>query len=297
VLAGIVLVASGFSYFVVRDVSSIGGSHAIASANGVGGNDNNTLIPIDIPAGGKSVGSTSLPTRPGDRPGRGPIRLARPSVARGNIRIPLCEGEERFPVSITVRPFARSSGRWLLGGSLLLGTAVTVAACSSSSTSSPGAGSSPSSAPASSSAGASASAFTISAKSVPGVGTVLVNGQGRTLYLLSSEKGGKITCTDANGCTKYWPDTELPKGMTAAKAGSGIQASLLGTVKSADGNLYVTYNGWPLYTYIGDSGPGAANGEGIVSFGGTWDAVTTSGGPAMKQAASSPSSGGGGAGY
>jgi predicted lipoprotein with Yx(FWY)xxD motif len=134
---------------------------------------------------------------------------------------------------------------------------------------------------------------TISAKSVPGVGTVLVNGQGRTLYLLNSEKGGKITCTDANGCTKIWPDTELPKGMTAATAGSGVQASLLGTVKS-DGALYVTYNGWPLYTFSGDSGSGAAHGQGITSFGGTWYALTSSGNAATGQAASSPSSGGGG---
>jgi predicted lipoprotein with Yx(FWY)xxD motif len=199
-------------------------------------------------------------------------------------------------VSITVRPFARAPGRRLLGGSLLAGVAITVAACgASSSTTGSGSGSSPSSGSASSApAGASTSAVTISAKSVPGVGTVLVNGQGRTLYLLNSEKGGKITCTDANGCTKIWPDTELPKGMTAAKAGSGVQASLLGTVKSDSGALYVTYNGWPLYTFSGDSGSGAAHGQGITSFGGTWYALTSSGNAASGQAASSPSSGGGG---
>ena len=199
-------------------------------------------------------------------------------------------------MSITVRPFARSPGRRLLGGSLLAGAAITVAACgASSSTTGSGSGSSPSSGSASSApAGASTSAVTISAKSVPGVGTVLVNGQGRTLYLLNSEKGGKITCTDANGCTKIWPDTELPKGMTAAKAGSGVQASLLATVKGDSGALYVTYNGWPLYTFSGDSGSGAAHGQGITSFGGTWYALTSSGNAASGQAASSPSSGGGG---
>ncbi len=201
-------------------------------------------------------------------------------------------------MSITVRPLARSSGRRLLGGSLLLGAAITVAACGASS-STTGSGSSPSSGSASSApAGASTSAVTISAQSVPGVGTVLVNGQGRTLYLLNSEKGGKITCTDANGCTKIWPDTELPKGMTAAKAGSGVQASLLGTVKGDNGALYVTYHGWPLYTFSGDSGSGAAHGQGITSFGGTWYALTSSGNAATGQAASSPSSGsGGGYGY
>lgn len=202
-------------------------------------------------------------------------------------------------MSINVRPLARSSGRRLLGGSLLLGAAITVAACgTSSSTTASGSSSGPSSGPASSApAGTSTSAVTISAKSVPGVGTVLVNGQGRTLYLLNSEKGGKITCTDANGCTKIWPDTELPKGTKAATAGSGIQPSLLGTVKGDSGALYVTYNGWPLYTFSGDSGPGAVHGQGITSFGGTWYALTTSGNAATGQAASSPSSGGGGNGY
>src|SRR5277367_5055004 len=80
---------------------------------------------------------------------------------------------------------------WLLAGGLALGTAVTVAACGSSS-SGTAAGSPATSAPAGSSPAAAA---TISTKSVPRVGTVLVNGQGRTLYMLTSEKGGKNTCT------------------------------------------------------------------------------------------------------
>ena len=114
----------------------------------------------------------------------------------------------------------------------------------------------------------SSAGVTISAADVPGMGTVLVNGEGRTLYLLSTEAGGKLTCTDDNGCTKVWPDTELPADVTQATAGSGIQASLLGTVKSADGNLYVTYGGFPVYEFSGDSGPGTVNGQGITSFGG-----------------------------
>jgi predicted lipoprotein with Yx(FWY)xxD motif len=118
---------------------------------------------------------------------------------------------------------------------------------------------------------------TISTADVSGIGTVLVNGEGRTLYLLSSEAGGKLTCTDDNGCTKVWPDTELPSGVTQATAGSGVQASLLGTVKSADGNLYVTYGGYPVYEFSGDKGPGTVNGQGITSFGGTWSAMTPAG--------------------
>jgi predicted lipoprotein with Yx(FWY)xxD motif len=177
---------------------------------------------------------------------------------------------------------------WLLAGGLALGTAVTVAACGSSSSGT--AGSPSSSAPAGASSAASA---TISAKSVPGVGAVLVNGQGQTLYMLTSEKGGKITCTQANGCTQAWPETVLTDGATTAKAGGGVQSSLLGTVKDAGGNLEVTYNHWPLYTFSGDSGPGAAKGQGLTSFGGTWYVLNRSGNPVTSRPSAHASPGGG----
>ncbi|HEX9355522.1 MAG TPA: hypothetical protein VF933_17110 [Streptosporangiaceae bacterium] len=172
---------------------------------------------------------------------------------------------------------------------LALGTAATVAACGSSS-SGTAAGSPSSSAPAAASSAASA---TISAKSVPGVGTVLVNGQGQTLYMLTSEKGGKITCTQANGCTQAWPETLLANGTTTAKAGGGVQSSLLGTVKDASGNLEVTYNHWRLYTFSGDSGPGVAKGQGLASFGGTWYVLNGSGKPVTRSPSGKTSSGGG----
>ena len=178
---------------------------------------------------------------------------------------------------------------WLLAGGLALGTAATVAACGSSS-SSTAAGSPGSSAPAGASSAASA---TISAKSVPGVGTVLVNGQGQTLYMLTSEQGGKITCTQANGCIQAWPETLLTNGATTAKAGSGVQAPLLGTVKDASGNLEVTYNHWPLYTFAGDSGPGMAKGQALTSFGGTWYVLNGSGTPVTSSPSGNASSGGG----
>src|SRR5258707_1924982 len=144
-----------------------------------------------------------------------------------------------YLMSINITCLRRPAPGRLLLGSLALGAAATVAACSSSSPST--AAGSPGRATASAS---SAAAVTISAKSVPGVGTVLVNGQGQTLYLLTSERGGTITCTAANGCLQVWPETALPSGSTAAKAGSGVQPSLLGTVKGASGNLEVTYNHW-----------------------------------------------------
>jgi predicted lipoprotein with Yx(FWY)xxD motif len=181
------------------------------------------------------------------------------------------------------------SRNWLLAGGLALGTAATVAACGSSS-SSTAAGSPGGSAPAGASSAAPA---TISAKSVPGVGTVLVDGQGQTLYMLTSEKAGKITCTQANGCTQAWPETLIAGGATAATAGRGVQASLLGTVKDASGNLEVTYNHWPLYTFSGDSGPGVAKGQGLTSFGGTWYVLNGSGNPVTSSQSGNASSGGG----
>jgi predicted lipoprotein with Yx(FWY)xxD motif len=178
---------------------------------------------------------------------------------------------------------------WLLAGGLALGTAATVAACGSSS-SGTAAGSPSSGTPAGATSPVSA---TISAKSVPGVGTVLVNGQGQTLYMLTSEKGGKITCTQANGCTQAWPETLLTNGATTAKAGSGVETSLLGTVKDASGNLEVTYNHWPLYTFSGDSGPGVAKGQALTSFGGTWYVLNGSGNPVTSSSSGTASSGGG----
>ena len=167
----------------------------------------------------------------------------------------------------------RPGSRGFTAGVLGTAAALALAGCSKKATTSTGSSSSPTS---------SDAAITIMTANVPGVGTVLVNGNNRTLYELSSEQGGKITCTDANGCTAVWPDTELPSGKTAGIAGTGTQASLLSTVKSPDGKLYLTYNTFPLYTYTGDTGPGTAAGQGINTFGGTWSAITPAGTPATS---------------
>ena len=179
---------------------------------------------------------------------------------------------------------------------LAVGT-LSLAACGSGSSYG---GSSASSSSQTSASGASKAAYTVSAAAVPGVGTVLVNGSGMTLYMLTSEKGGTLTCTDENGCTKVWPDTELPSGVTAPIAGSGIDASKLSTIKGPSGSLYITYAGWPLYTYSGDTGPGQAKGLGIVSFGGTWYPLSPAGAQITSTSGSSggtTTSSSGGSGY
>lgn len=173
-------------------------------------------------------------------------------------------------------PYYRRSGRsrWLTAAGLAGAAALALAACGKSSTSTTA-----TTAGTTATTAAGTKGITIASANLPGVGTVLVNGQGMTLYILTSEQGGKVTCTDDTGCTKVWPDSELPAGVTAATAGTGVDNSKLGTAKGASGDLYATYGGFPLYTFSHDSGPGTANGQGIVSFGGTWETMTVAGTP------------------
>jgi predicted lipoprotein with Yx(FWY)xxD motif len=120
---------------------------------------------------------------------------------------------------------------------------------------------------------------------VSGVGNVVVDARSRTVYILTTAGTKNLPCTDASGCTGLWPDLPLPDGTSAATAGNGIDASLLGTKKLSDGETYPTYNGFLMYEYAGDTGPGQANGQGLVSFGGTWYVLNASGQP-VKQSSS-----------
>jgi predicted lipoprotein with Yx(FWY)xxD motif len=105
-----------------------------------------------------------------------------------------------------------------------------------------------------------------------GLGTMLVDGQGRTLYLWKADMGSASTCSGA--CAQAWP----PVTTTAApRAGQGAKAALLGTTKRSDGTMQVTYAGHPLYRFSGDSGPGQANGQGSDAFGATWLVVAPGG--------------------
>jgi len=96
------------------------------------------------------------------------------------------------------------------------------------------------------------------------LGTVLVDAQGRTLYLFMKDKNGKSAC--AGACAKFWPPL-MTNGKP--KAGKGVQAKLLGTTKRSNGTQ-VTYNGHPLYTFLLDKKAGQTNGQGKTNFGGAW---------------------------
>ena len=121
----------------------------------------------------------------------------------------------------------------------------------------------------------------------PQLGPILVDAQGRTLYLFQKDSGAKSNCSGS--CAEIWP----PDVTTASpKAGSGVSASMLGTVRRNDGTMQITYAGHPLYTYTADTSPGQVTGNGINTFGGVWNAVQPNG----SNAPAGTSSGGGGSG-
>jgi predicted lipoprotein with Yx(FWY)xxD motif len=163
--------------------------------------------------------------------------------------------------------------------------AVGLAACGGSSpkTTTAGGAADPSTTAATAAAASPGTMF--STANVSGLGTVVVDGQGHTVYLLTAGNAKNAPCDDASGCTKVWPDLTLPDGTAAATAGSGLQASLLGTMKLANGETYPTYGGWLMYEYVGDSGPAQGHGQGLQTFGGTWSALTPAGVPATAAAA------------
>ena len=117
------------------------------------------------------------------------------------------------------------------------------------------------------------------------LGKILVSAQGRSLYLFAPDTRGKSTCYGS--CAHYWPPL-LSTGKPTA--GTGVNASLLGVTVRRDGKRQVTYNGHPLYTYVGDGAAGKTSGEGLNLSGGLWWIVSPAG-KAVKNTA--PSSGGG----
>jgi predicted lipoprotein with Yx(FWY)xxD motif len=150
--------------------------------------------------------------------------------------------------------------------------ALALAACGSSGSSSSGHSgySAPSSSqPAAPAAGSSAASVATAKGSL---GTFLVDAKGRALYLWDADKGSMSTCSGA--CAQAWPPLTTS---AKPKAGSGVDASLLGTTKRADGSLEVTYAGHPLYYFAGDSGPGQTAGQGSNGFGAPWWIVSPGG--------------------
>ena len=124
-----------------------------------------------------------------------------------------------------------------------------------------------------------------------GLGRILVDTQGRTLYLFRKDAGTKSACFGA--CADAWPPLRA-EGKPAV--GSGADASLVGTTTRSDGKPQVTYQGHPLYLFQGDQKAGDTTGQGITAFGAAWYALSPQGNQVSEQPSSSgggPTSGGG----
>ena len=117
-----------------------------------------------------------------------------------------------------------------------------------------------------------------------GLGRVLVDGRGHTLYLFASDKHGRSACTGQ--CAGFWPPL-----IGKPRATTGARASLLGTTRRADGRLQVTYNDHPLYTFVKDTRKGQTNGEEVDAFGAEWYAVSPAGAKVEKNAAKTSGAG------
>jgi predicted lipoprotein with Yx(FWY)xxD motif len=161
--------------------------------------------------------------------------------------------------------------RWFVPAGLA-GVALAAAACGTSSTAN--SGSSPSAAAASS---ASLKTTTI------GGAKVLTNAKGFTVYWFGPDTASKSNCNGS--CAHYWPPVKGP-----VTAGTGVTGTVA-TITRSDGSVQATYNGHPLYTYVSDTAPGQAKGNGLNLSGGVWHEVPVSGAAAP---AASTSSGGGG---
>jgi predicted lipoprotein with Yx(FWY)xxD motif len=187
-------------------------------------------------------------------------------------------------IRMLARPGARNRRlRMLLVLPAAAAAAAALAACSSSAT--PSSASSPSSPGTSTSSPAAAAAGTVQTAKIGGV-TVLTNSKGFTLYSFAPDTSTTSKCNGT--CAQNWPPVTGP--VTAA----GVTGTF-GTITRSDGSTQATFDGHPLYTFVGDTAPGQAKGNGLNAAGGLWHEVTTSG--TAAPAAGSTSSSGGGSGY
>lgn len=131
---------------------------------------------------------------------------------------------------------------------------------------------------------ASRAAATVSVDNTS-LGKILVDSQGRTLYLFKADQGTRSACTAA--CAAAWPPL-ITRGKPTV--GGGASASLLGTAKRSDGTQQVTYNSHPLYLFVSDERPRDVSGQGVTAFGAPWFVLS----PEGSQVSAKPSSTSGG---
>jgi predicted lipoprotein with Yx(FWY)xxD motif len=104
-----------------------------------------------------------------------------------------------------------------------------------------------------------------------GLGRIVVDGRGHSLYLFEKDHG-RSACSGV--CASYWPPLLTTGKAVAVK---GAKASLIGSIRRSDGRRQVTYAGHPLYFFSGDNARGQTNGEGLKDFGASWYVLTPAG--------------------
>jgi predicted lipoprotein with Yx(FWY)xxD motif len=134
----------------------------------------------------------------------------------------------------------------------------------------------------------SATGDAVSAQSTQ-LGTILVDGRGRTVFVFATDKTDESTCDAA--CAADWPPVAAPSTLPASLPGVTGE---LGTTTRSDGSDQLTVAGHPLYTFSGDSAAGQTNGQGITLNGGLWTVVLPSGQPDTDPAGAATSTPGSG---
>jgi len=174
---------------------------------------------------------------------------------------------------------------WGVAGLAALALAVSACGSSAASSSTPAAGAS---SPASSAPASSAGGTALDVKTI-GSQQVVTNSKGFTVYWFAPDTSTTSKCTGS--CATYWPPVKGP-----ASAMSGVTGTL-GTITRPDGTTQATYDGHPLYTYVGDTAAGQAKGNGLNISGGLWYEMTVSGSTPGAGTGASPSASKGGYGY
>lgn len=106
-------------------------------------------------------------------------------------------------------------------------------------------------------------------------GKYLADSRGHALYLFSTDTPGRSSCTDA--CAKAWPPLTITGSSAEPGGAQGVNPDMIGVLQRPDGSLQVTYNGWPLYGFVQDKGPGQIHGQNKHGFGGEWVLMSPSG--------------------
>jgi predicted lipoprotein with Yx(FWY)xxD motif len=184
-----------------------------------------------------SLGNGSRARRLSSRPARLRILLALPAAAAAAAALAACSSS---------------------------GAATTPSSSASSSPAASSAGSSPAGTSSAASGSAAAAAVGLKTASIGGV-TVLTNTKGFALYTFAPDTATTSACNGA--CAAAWPPQTAPATVKSPYS----------TIKRSDGSAQLAFNGHPLYTYIADTAPGTATGNGVTAFGGLWSEVPASG--------------------